>query len=183
MLGRAVLCPLPIDRSPKYRKHHASGQAVVTLDSRDFYLGLWNSKASCAEYDRLIAEWLANGRGTSASVTDISVAELIERFWGHARCHQGNQPEAAPTVHRPRGVSAQAMALRIHSRSLHQFHQFGVARLTVVVRQKLVEAKERWEAVASPVQLNQLVGMLVGPSIVTADGRLLAANQKNRAHS
>jgi hypothetical protein len=28
-----------LNRIPTYRKHRASGQAVVTLDSRDFYLG------------------------------------------------------------------------------------------------------------------------------------------------
>lgn len=38
---------------PKYRKHRASGQAVVTLDGRDFYLGPHNTKSSKLEYDRL----------------------------------------------------------------------------------------------------------------------------------
>ena len=32
---------------------------VVTLDGKDFYLGVWRSAASKAEYNRLIAEWLA----------------------------------------------------------------------------------------------------------------------------
>ena len=40
---------------PKYRKHRASGQAVVTLNGRDFYLGPHGSKVSKMEYDRLIA--------------------------------------------------------------------------------------------------------------------------------
>ncbi len=47
---------------PKYRKHRASGQAVVTLNGRDFYLGPHNTKASRLEYDRLTSEWLANDR-------------------------------------------------------------------------------------------------------------------------
>jgi len=37
---------------PKYRQHRASGQAIVTIDRRDFYLGPWKSKASRIEYDR-----------------------------------------------------------------------------------------------------------------------------------
>lgn len=49
-------------RIPSYRRHKHSGQAVVTLDGRDFYLGPWRSKVSRTEYDRLIGEWLANGR-------------------------------------------------------------------------------------------------------------------------
>ena len=33
---------------PKYRKHRASGQAVVTLNGRDIYLGPHGTKASKA---------------------------------------------------------------------------------------------------------------------------------------
>ena len=47
---------------PKYRKHRASRQAVVTLDGRDFYLGPHGTKASKREYDRVVGEWQANGR-------------------------------------------------------------------------------------------------------------------------
>jgi hypothetical protein len=47
---------------PEYRRHRASNQAVVTLDGRDFYLRPYGSQASRLEYDRLIAEWLANDR-------------------------------------------------------------------------------------------------------------------------
>ncbi|MCA9231188.1 MAG: hypothetical protein KDA57_11075 [Planctomycetales bacterium] len=39
---------------PKYRKHRASGQAVLTLNGRDYYLGPHGTKASRREYDRLI---------------------------------------------------------------------------------------------------------------------------------
>ena len=50
------------DRLPKYRRHKATGQALVTLNVHDFYLGLHGSKASRLEYDRLVTEWQANGR-------------------------------------------------------------------------------------------------------------------------
>jgi len=44
--------------NPTYRKHRASGQAVVTIDGRCFYLGPWKTKSSKIEYDRIIGEWL-----------------------------------------------------------------------------------------------------------------------------
>jgi hypothetical protein len=74
---------------PKYRKHRASGQAIVTIAGRDHYLGLWRSKASKAEYERLVGEWLASGRPTHAtpSTTDLTVSELIAKFWGHAKTY------------------------------------------------------------------------------------------------
>lgn len=53
--------PRLIQAVPKYRKHRASGQAVVTLNGQDHYLGPHGTKASSVEYDRLIAEWLAHG--------------------------------------------------------------------------------------------------------------------------
>jgi hypothetical protein len=48
-------------RLPKYRKH-ASGQALISLDGRDIYIGPCGSEASRLEYHRVVSEWLANGR-------------------------------------------------------------------------------------------------------------------------
>jgi hypothetical protein len=49
-------------RTPTYRLHKPSGQAVVTIDGRDFYRGKYGTSQSRDEYDRLITEWLTNGR-------------------------------------------------------------------------------------------------------------------------
>ena len=38
---------------PSYTRHKASGQARVTLNGVDFYLGRWNSPESRANYDRV----------------------------------------------------------------------------------------------------------------------------------
>ena len=54
--------PLLVHAMPKYRKHRASGQAIVTIEGRDFYLGPHATKASRTEYDRIVGEWLANNR-------------------------------------------------------------------------------------------------------------------------
>ncbi|QDT67867.1 hypothetical protein MalM25_07750 [Planctomycetes bacterium MalM25] len=51
---------------PSYRKHRASGQAVVTLSGADHYLGKHGTKSSRTLYDRLVAEWLVNGRSSPA---------------------------------------------------------------------------------------------------------------------
>ncbi len=61
--------PRPVNLFPTYRKHRATGQAVVTIASRDHYLGPHGAKASKAEYDRLISEWMVAGRPTSISTT------------------------------------------------------------------------------------------------------------------
>ncbi len=76
---------------PKYRLHKATGQAVVTLDGRDIYLGKHGTAASRAEYERLIAEWLL-GRGTSPaqrSAADLTVDEVLLRYWTFAQTYYG----------------------------------------------------------------------------------------------
>jgi hypothetical protein len=45
--------PRLTNSEPKYRKHRASGQAIVTLSGKDHYLGRYGTKASEREYDRL----------------------------------------------------------------------------------------------------------------------------------
>ena len=47
---------------PKYRKHRASGQAIVTLFGKDHYLGRYGTKASEREYDRAELERSSRAR-------------------------------------------------------------------------------------------------------------------------
>jgi integrase len=70
-------------QSPSYRHHKPSGQAVVTLDGRDFYLGHWDSPESHAEYDRRLAEWLTNGRKSPLveKPQGRTISALILAYW------------------------------------------------------------------------------------------------------
>lgn len=65
------------------------GQAVVTIEGRDHYLGPWRTRASTVEYDRLIGEWLARGRPDTAQGTsdEITVSELMAAYWTFANEH------------------------------------------------------------------------------------------------
>jgi hypothetical protein len=90
---------------PKYRKHRASGQAVVTIAGKDHYLGPHGTKASKLEYDRLIAEWLAEGRPSAPTPTvrEISVNELVLEFWKFAqrRYRKDGRPTGTADSFRP----------------------------------------------------------------------------------
>jgi hypothetical protein len=86
-------------RTPSYRLHKPTGRAVVTLNGRDYYLGEYGTPESQSEYDRLVAEWLTNGRtisrrgSGSASGFDISVNELFEAFveWAESYYRKGGR--------------------------------------------------------------------------------------------
>jgi hypothetical protein len=76
-------------RVPSYRRHRPTGQAVVTLDGRDIYLGKWNSQASRLEYDRIISEWLNSGRCriNSCGALGLTIVELIAAYWRFVKRH------------------------------------------------------------------------------------------------
>ncbi len=75
-------------RIPSYRLHKASGLAVVTLNGRDVYLGQHGSAESRSEYDRLISEWIGNGRQLPTDRKgELTVVELLSRYWAHARAY------------------------------------------------------------------------------------------------
>ncbi len=43
-------------RTPSYRHHKNSRQAIITLNGRDFYLGRHGTAASREKYDRVVSE-------------------------------------------------------------------------------------------------------------------------------
>lgn len=87
---------------PAYSLHRASGQAIVRLSGRDYYLGPHGSLESREKYDRLIADWLANGRQaieTSPSTSEaLLVNELLLKFVEHAENYYGANGQKSAEV-------------------------------------------------------------------------------------
>ena len=79
--------PRLIHKNPSYRKHRASGHAIVTIDGQDIYLGPHGTQISRNEYDRIIGEWLANGRRSvvNEGASDLAIAEPICAYWKYAQ--------------------------------------------------------------------------------------------------
>ena len=68
-------------KPPAYRLYRRTGQAVVTLNGRDHYLGPHGTKTSRDAYDRFVGEWLANGRRLPTEDQDgFSIR------WGFSTC-------------------------------------------------------------------------------------------------
>jgi len=90
--------PRLLSRNPAYRKHRPSGQTRVRIEGRDIYLGPFGTKVSRAEYDRVVAEWLAAGRRLNHGTrSDLTVTELIDRFWVHIQSYY-RKPDGSPTT-------------------------------------------------------------------------------------
>ena len=127
-MSNAAVVPAP-------SHHKASGQAVVRLNGHDFYLGPYGSAKAKAEYDQLIADWLAHGRQLPNRNTGLSVAELIVAFVNHAEAYYTK--EGQPTSEF--GVICQAMKWLRRSSSRTPVDQFG-PRSFKTVRQMMIDA-------------------------------------------
>jgi integrase len=109
-------------RTPSYRLHKPTGQAVVTLSGRDHYLGRYGSPESRAEYDRLVSEWLANGRRSpdqgTGSGSDLTINEMLVGYLdfvdGYYRKHDRPTTESA--------------SIRLSLRPLRQLYGHTLAR-------------------------------------------------------
>jgi integrase len=71
-------------RTPKLRYHKATGQAYCVLNGHAIYFGNPRTCDTTAEYHRVIGEWLANGKQPDTSPIDITINEMLARFWMHA---------------------------------------------------------------------------------------------------
>src|SRR5262249_20094183 len=150
---------------PSYRLHKQSGQAVVTLtdrlgNRRDVLLGKHNSPESKSEYERVIAEWLANGGRTAPTpaTADLSVNELLVRSapWAeqHYRALDGkpareleNVKEALKPLRRLYGHTAATAFGPLALRALQQeLARSKLARSTLNNRINRVRRVFKWAA-------------------------------------
>jgi len=68
---------------PKYCLHKGSGQAYCRIAGDMHYLGKHGSDASRREYDRIMGEFIANGRQPFRHPDEITVSQLIIRYLDH----------------------------------------------------------------------------------------------------
>lgn len=125
-------------RTPKYRLHKGSGQALVQINGRRIYLGVYGSDRSKEKYRRIIATWLTAKPGVSqtdeAIRAELSVSELILQYWNFAKTYYVKNG-------RPTG---ELDAIRAALRSLKQLHgqtnacHFGPRDLKAV-RQAMID--------------------------------------------
>ena len=119
---------------PRYRRHKASGLAVVTLNGRDFYLGPHGSEVSRAEYDRLLAEWLAGGRRIPLWETELTVNELVLSYLDYAETHYRLNGHPSSEVARIKEAVRPLLDLYGHTLAV----DFG-PRALVAVRERMIQ--------------------------------------------
>jgi peroxiredoxin len=120
-------------RTPKYRLHKGSGQALVQLNGERIYLGKFNTKESKEKYRRLVAEFLASGPDGSEnaavvvpSLSPIWIKHLIIAYWRFAKSHYVRNGQPTGTLAGIRGGHANrrypAVSGKITLRGLSPVH-------------------------------------------------------------
>lgn len=161
---------------PQYRKHKASGKAIVTLDGKDFYLGPHGTKASKAEYDRLVGEWQANGRRLPVEEgAKITVTELCAAYSRYAKGYYVKNGQ--PTDELAGVRIALSRVRKSHGKTL--VSDFGPLSLEAV-RDKLIKAGSSRRYINQNIGrirrmvrwgvARQLVDVTVYQSLQTLDG-------------
>lgn len=124
---------------PRYRLYKRTGNAVVTLDGRDFYLGTYGTAESRAEYERLLGEWMVTGRSLPAKSNKpsqgIAVVELVKRFFTEHVTRHYRHPDGMPTKEQPNSRLALRIVRELYGRSAAA--DFGPLALKAV-RQRMI---------------------------------------------
>lgn len=136
---------------PKYRLHKSSGQAIVTLNGKDFLLGPYDSRDSRAKYDRLIAEWLQRDRQPMVQAgAGLMIWDLVLRYWRFAQKKYVRRGK--PTADQDKIKTANKHLLKLYE--LHLASEFGPMQLKIV-RQSMIDAG--W----ARTYINQQVAVIV----------------------
>lgn len=113
--------PRLTQKPPKYARHAASGRARVRHQNREHYLpGAYGSPESLEAYAKFVAG-LANPQAPIVAPEPASailtVAELLERFWVHAKVYY-RRPDGSPTGEADVCKAALRPVLRLFGKTL-----------------------------------------------------------------
>jgi integrase len=143
------------NKLPAYRKHKSSGQAVVTLNGRDHYLGPHGSAASRKEYDRLVGEWVSNGRTSPQVADDATIVEVLLAYLRFAKKYYGDSGEYENMIYALKPLRAAYGKLPAA--------EFSPLKLKAI-QEKLIDATEKVDGVSKRLlcrnEINKRIGRI-----------------------
>ncbi len=77
---------------PELKQHlpklsrHSKGQGFIKIDGRQVYLGHYGVPLTQERYDRLVAEWLINGRALPLTETHV-LPQILRKLYGSTEVH------------------------------------------------------------------------------------------------
>ncbi len=131
-------------RIPKYRLHKPTGQALVEMAGQRLYLGKHGTPESRERYERLLAEYLANGRRVpdwallrerrESGASALLIVNLLARYLEHAEGYYVH-PDGRPTSAQSDIVATMRPLRRLYGHTAAA--EFGPKKL-LLVREEMV---------------------------------------------
>ena len=155
--------------TPKYRKQKQRGgthRAFVEIDGQRHYLGRYGSAASREQYDRLIGEWLANGRHAPITAhPDLTVNELLAAYWRNVEgnYHPSHLGKIKTGLRRLKKLYGNTKASGFGPLALQAVRQEmirdGLARTTINAAALLIRGMFKWAVSQELIEPSVLHGL------------------------
>jgi len=143
---------------------------------KDHYLGLWGTRTSKREYDRIIGEWLAAGRPEQAKqARELTIVELLAAYNSHAQRHYRKIGKPSrehlcvrAVLRRIRRLYGNTLASEFGPLALKSLRQQmiddGLARSTINMNVARIKRMYRWAASEEllPVTAYQALATVTG---------------------
>lgn len=137
--------PRPKSLKPSHCHHRPTNRGYVRLGGKMTYTGLWGSQAAKDEYDRLIGEWIADGRRIAQDTPGdaehagggISLNGLLAAFLLHARDYYKTS-DGSPGEEYKAFIKAMYYPRRLYGKTAAK--DFG-PRALKVVRQAMIDGE------------------------------------------
>lgn len=164
---------------PSHCHHKAKNLGYVCLNEKTIYTGPWGSSHAESEYERIIAEWLHNGRQLPKKLKGepgYLVEQLVADFWRWAEQHyvKGGRPtremnnirDAVRPLLQLYGhtVAEEFGPLALSSLREHIVEQKRWARTTINSRINIIRRMFKWAAASEriPASVYEAVRILPG---------------------
>lgn len=169
-------------RVPTMGYHSGSGQDYVRLNGRMHYLGKHGNPTNRQRYNALIAEWEANGRQLPVAADEITITELVVKYFEHCKGWY-RKPDGSPTTM----LDCVRLALRTIRKLYGSIpaHDFGPTQLRTLRDSMIRDDLSRSVINARIGTVKRMFKWALSHELVEADvwNRLLAVESLKRGRS
>jgi len=152
-------------KTPSYRLHRATGQALVELSGKRIYLGKHGTPESLQRYAREVAAWQANGRTTVVLAEDLTIAEPCDQFMAHATGYYVKSGEQ--TSETANFLAVVRLLMKLYGDVA--VSQFGVLELRVIREEMIALGWARTSINRAVGRIRRIFRWGVGRAMVKAD--------------
>lgn len=92
-------------KPPSYpKKPHSSGQARITVDGKDYYLGRWGTPESRAAHARFVLDWVAR-KGPPIDIKKATISSVCDSYLNYAKTYYVKRERPTGEYHKIKHIT------------------------------------------------------------------------------